>query len=308
MSRDFQQIAWDERLVDDCRQVLRLAIREDLDRGHDWTTVSLVPQGAEGGADIVARQQGTIAGLPAVELLLAETNAKLDLVCHVEDGARVDAGTKIATLQGSTRDLLTCERIMLNLVGRLSGIATLTQQYVDAVADHSARIYDTRKTTPGWRRLEKYAVGCGGGTNHRTGLFDAVLIKDNHLASYGADGKSRSAGEAVREARAFLKDHSDRGSSADMLVEVEVDTLDQLREALPAGPDIVLLDNMSLAELREAVELRDATAAEVQLEASGGVTLSTVVSIAATGVDRISVGSLTHGAVSLDVALDWLCS
>lgn len=308
VSRGFKQVTWDEHLVDDCRQILRLAIREDLGRGHDWTTVSLVPQGAEGAADVVARQPGTIAGLPVIALLINETNAKLDVVCHVEDGARVEAGTKLATVQGSTRDLLTCERIMLNLIGRLTGIATLTQRYVDATAGHEARIYDTRKTTPGWRRLEKYAVQCGGGVNHRTGLFDAVLIKDNHLASGGEQSTPRSAGEAVRAARAFVAEHGDRGADAEMVVEVEVDTLDQLREALPADPDVVLLDNMSLAELREAVEMRDAAESATQLEASGGVNLETVTGIAATGVDRISVGSLTHGAISLDVALDWAAS
>lgn len=302
MVRDFQQLTWDEQLIDDCRQILRLAIREDLDRGHDWTTLSLVPQDAQGRADIVARQAGVIAGLPAAALLIGDANAKLALNLHVEDGAHVAAGTKVATLTGSTRDLLTCERIMLNTVGRLSGIATLTSQYVKATAGTKARVYDTRKTTPGWRRLEKYAVQCGGGNNHRTGLFDAVLIKDNHLAS---SDSTRSVGEAVAEARQFLAEQGVSDTQRPMIVEVEVDTLDQLREALPASPDIVLLDNMSLSDLREAVALRDATAADVQLEASGGVNLDTAAGIAATGVDRISVGGLTHGAISLDVALDW---
>jgi len=305
MNREFEQLEWNDRLIDDCRQILRLAVREDLDRGHDWTTVALVPQPSEGAADIVARQRGTIAGLPAVALLLEETNARIELTRHVEDGAGVDAGTRIATLRGSTRDLLTCERIMLNLLGRLSGIATLASEYVAAVADYPARIYDTRKTTPGWRRLEKYATSRGGACNHRTGLFDGVLIKDNHLASYDSAGTSRTVGDAVLQAREFLRDS--RGSQADpeMLVEVEVDRLEQLREALPAGPDIVLLDNMSLDDLRAAVAIRNELAADVELEASGGVNLTTVASIAATGVDRISVGGLTHAAVSLDVALDW---
>jgi len=308
VSQDFQQVTWDEQLIDDCRQILRLAVREDLDRGHDWTTIALVSQDAEGAADIVAREAGVVAGLPGVELFVAETNSRLNVTRHLEDGTQIVAGTRLATLHGSARDLLTCERVMLNLVGRLSGIATSAAEYVQAAGAHKARVYDTRKTTPGWRRLEKYAVQCGGGRNHRTGLFDAVLIKDNHLASYGEKDKSRTPGEAVRDARQFVANLSGRqgaGSSESLPLEIEVDTLKQLREVLPERPDIVLLDNMSLDELREAVALRDANAAEVQLEASGGVNLKTIGDIAATGVDRISVGGLTHAARSLDVALDW---
>jgi nicotinate-nucleotide pyrophosphorylase (carboxylating) len=191
--------------------------------------------------------------------------------------------------------------LLLNLVGRLSGVATLTRRFVDAVQGTPARIYDTRKTTPGWRRLEKYAVKCGGGCTHRTGLFDAVLIKDNHLA-----WMQLRPGDAVRRAREFLRATlRDPAQAETMLLEVEVDTLEQLEDALPAGPDIVLLDNMSLEQLRAAVARRNAVDPGIELEASGGVNLRTVRGIAETGVERISVGALTHSAVSLDVALDW---
>jgi nicotinate-nucleotide pyrophosphorylase (carboxylating) len=176
----------------------------------------------------------------------------------------------------------------------------LTARYVEAIRGTRARIYDTRKTTPGWRRLEKYAVRCGGGCNHRTGLFDAVLIKDNHLALAGL-----TAAEAVRRARTFLAELKHEGASEDMIIEVEVDTLEQLDEVLPVRPDIVLLDNMTPDQLRRAVALRDASGAEVELEASGGVDLETVRGIAETGIERISVGGLTHSAVALDVGLDW---
>jgi nicotinate-nucleotide pyrophosphorylase (carboxylating) len=224
----------------------------------------------------------------------------------VSEGAAVPSGTRAATLAGSTRDLLTAERVVLNLVGRLSGIATLTQRYVAAIAGTRARIYDTRKTTPGWRRLEKYAVGCGGGRNHRTGLFDAVLIKDNHLAqAAAATGMPLSPAAAVRQARAFLDQFLTQPAAAAIPLEIEVDTLDQLQEVLPLAPDLILLDNMTTDQLRAAVRLRDQAGVGSELEASGGITLETIREVAETGVDRISVGALTHSASSLDVALDW---
>ena len=193
----------------------------------------------------------------------------------------------VATVAGAMRDLLTTERLVLNLLGRLSGVATLTRRYVEAIAGTRADIYDTRKTTPGWRRLEKYAVRCGGGRNHRTGLFDAVLIKDNHLALAGI-----GPAEAVRRAREFLPARATEYPPArQLLVEVEVDTLTQLDEVLPQRPDLVLLDNMPPDQLRTAVQRRNAAAPEVELEASGGVNLQTVRAIAETGVERISVGA-----------------
>src|SRR4051794_1235773 len=178
--KEFRQVDWDATLEDDCRQIIRLAGREDLDRVFDWTTVSLVPSGAAAEANIVARKAGSLAGLPAVRIALEEMDTRLRLETRAHDAEQVGPGEVIARLAGPARSLLTCERIVLNLLGRLSGIATLTRQYVAAIEGTNARIYDTRKTTPGWRRLEKYAVRMGGGHNHRTGLFDGVLIKDNH--------------------------------------------------------------------------------------------------------------------------------
>jgi len=292
---------WGDALADDCRQIVRLAIREDLDRSHDWTSVALAPADARGHAAIVARQEGIVAGLPMAQLTLEEMDVAVTLKSRIADGQPVAAGDVVAELDGPVREMLTAERLLLNLLGRLSGVATLTRLFVDAVRGTSARIYDTRKTTPGWRRMEKYAVRCGGGRNHRTGLFDAVLIKDNHLA-----WMPLRPGEAVRRAREFLRSVlRDPVEAETMIVEVEVDTLEQLDEALPAGPDLVLLDNMSLDQLRRAVSRRNAVAPGIELEASGGVDLRTVRGIAETGVDRISVGALTHSAGVLDIALDW---
>jgi nicotinate-nucleotide pyrophosphorylase (carboxylating) len=299
--KEFTQLDWNETLADDCRQIVRLAIREDLAQTHDWTTVALAPAEAQGRAAVVAREPGTAAGLLAAALALEEMQVSVDWRPLAGDGETVAAGDRLAELSGSVRAMLTAERLLLNLIGRLSGIATLTQQFVQAVQGTAAGIYDTRKTTPGWRRLEKYAVRCGGGRNHRTGLFDAVLIKDNHLALM-----QLRPGEAVRRARDFLRSVlRDPAQAEAMIVEVEVDTLEQLDDALPAGPDIILLDNMSPSQLREAAVRRDAVAPDVELEASGGVHLRSVREIAETGIDRISVGALTHSAVALDVALDW---
>ena len=299
--KEFTQLDWNEMLADDCRQIVRLALREDLAQAHDWTTVALTPADAQGRAAVVAREAGTAAGLPAASLALDEMQVSVDWRPLVTDGQTVAAGARLAELGGPVRSLLTAERLLLNLIGRLSGIATLTRRFVQAVQGTPARIYDTRKTTPGWRRLEKYAVRCGGGRNHRTGLFDAVLIKDNHLALM-----QLRPGEAVRRVREFLL-AAGRGPdrSEPLIVEVEVDTLEQLDDALPAGPDMILLDNMSPGQLREAVARRDAVNRDIELEASGGINLRSVRAIAETGLDRISVGALTHSAVALDVALDW---
>jgi nicotinate-nucleotide pyrophosphorylase (carboxylating) len=254
---------------------------------------------------VVARQSGVMCGLRAIELTLDEMEITAQWTPHVHDGDAVVPATVVGTLTGPARDLLTAERLLLNLVGRLSGVATLTRQYVRQVAGTRARIYDTRKTTPGWRRLEKFAVRCGGGCNHRTGLFDAVLIKDNHLAHVAAAGHGRlSPAEAVDHVRRRLREMLPNDAES-MIVEVEVDSLEQLALVLPKQPDMVLLDNMSLDQLRQAVVLRDASEVITQLEASGGVNLTTVADIAQTGVDRISVGALTHSAAALDVALDW---
>jgi nicotinate-nucleotide pyrophosphorylase (carboxylating) len=308
MPKEFPQIEWDELLIDDCRQLVRLAVREDLDRQHDWTTLALVPESVRGAAEIVARQPGVAAGLAAAELAAEEMNLDAGWQTLTADGQAFERGAVLARLEGSARDLLTAERLLLNLIGRLTGIATLTRRYVDAVSGLPARIYDTRKTTPGWRRLEKYAVRCGGGMNHRLGLFEAVLIKDNHLAlgARASDGARFTPAESVAIARRFIREMlADDPRAEQMIVEVEVDSLEQLAETLPVAPDIILLDNMTVEQLGQAVAMRNAVHPGVELEASGGINLDTVRRIAETGVDRISVGALTHSAISLDVGLDW---
>jgi len=306
MSTEFPQLEFDAEAEDDLRQLVRLAVREDLDRGLDWTTVSLVPEEASASAAVVARGPGVVAGVRACEVVLDEMQADVEWKPHVGDGARLSAGQTIAIAQGSARDLLTSERLLLNLLGRLSGVATLTRRYVDAIEGTAARIYDTRKTTPGLRRLEKLAVRSGGGCNHRLGLNSAVLIKDNHLAFGNAEGSGRfTIAQAVERTRSLLREMADRGAPAEPIIECEVDSLEQLAEVLPAAPDIVLLDNMPPETLRRAVALRDKSAPGLQLEASGGVNLDSVRDIAETGVERISVGALTHSAASLDVGLDW---
>lgn len=319
MANDFQQLEWDPLVQDDCRQIVRLAVREDLEQGQDWTSLALIPAGLTGAAMVIARTNGVIAGLQAGELALREMEVDVKWSTNVDDGDAVTAGQEVARLAGSTRDILTTERIVLNLLGRMSGIATLTRQYVDQVGNLPSQIYDTRKTTPGWRRLEKYAVRCGGGRNHRMGLFDAILIKDNHLAGLvNHEEKTAVTGEiaptedgcpaasaALKQVREFLEENQDL-ANRELVVEIEVDTLEQLSAVLSLLPDVVLLDNMSPSELREAVALRDAIADGVVLEASGGVNLANVAPIAKSGVDRISVGALTHSATALDLALDWL--
>ena len=312
MSRDFTQLVWSRQVEEDLRRIVRLAVFEDLDRGQDWTTICLVPEEAAASANIVARKPGVIAGVYAVPVILDEMEIEAQYHPLVQDGDTVGAGAIVATLSGPARDLLTSERTILNILGRLSGIATLTRQYVETIAGTKARIYDTRKTIPGWRRLDKYAVHCGGGHNHRTGLYDAILIKDNHVA-FGREGKSDRAyspAEAVRKARAFLAQQAVGELTAgapdsSMLLEIEVDSLDQLREVLLENPDIVLLDNMTPEQLRQAIQIRDAARSSAELEASGGINLQNIRAIAESGIDRISIGALTHSAPVLDLALDW---
>ena len=279
---------------------------EDLDRWHDWTTVALVPPDAEGSAAVVVRQAGRVCGLRAARLVLETMDYQAVWQAELDDGAAVAAGTQLATIQGRTRTLLSAERTLLNFLGRLSGVATLAAEYVAAVAGTKARIYDTRKTTPGWRRLGKVRGPLGGGHNHRTGLFDAILIKDNHLAvGQQAGGGHFTPAEAVLRREHFCRQAAPGDPRSTMLVEVEVDSLAQLEAVLPVGPDIVLLDNMSVEQLSQAVRRRDELGAAVELEASGGINLATVRQIAETGVDRISIGGLTHSASWLDVGLDW---
>ncbi|TAJ70953.1 MAG: carboxylating nicotinate-nucleotide diphosphorylase [Phenylobacterium sp.] len=267
--------------------IVRAALAEDLGRAGDITAQACVPADAKLTADFSARRGGVVAGLSCIRLALAELDPSVTVEPLTADGQAVPASTTLARVSGNARAILTAERTALNLVGRLCGIATLTQDFVDAVAGTSAKITDTRKTTPGLRALEKYAVRCGGGVNHRFGLDDAILIKDNHVAACG------SVGEAIRRAKAF--------AGHLVKVEVEVDSLVQLQEALAHDPDVIMLDNFTLQDMREAVKLADR---RVTLEASGGVTLDTVRAIAETGVDVISVGALTHSAKVLDIGLD----
>ncbi len=301
MANDFLQRDWDLELEDDLRQLIRLGIREDLRHEHDWTTLAVIPADATGKASVVARDTGVIAGLKTIDVILDETNVAGSCSIQCADGQTVTSGQAIVVIEASARELLTIERLILNFIGRLSGIATLTAQYVSHV-EGRCRVYDTRKTTPGWRRLEKYAVRCGGGMNHRIGLHDAIMIKDNHLAisnSASVDLTMRQAIEMARNTAASIE------RDQDVIVEVEVDTLEQLTDVIPAEPDIVLLDNMTVEELQQAVAMIRDTNSGIELEASGGVTLETIGEISQSGVDRISVGALTHSAVNFDVGLDW---
>ncbi len=306
MLTDYRSQTIDAALLDDLSHLVRLAIREDLDRSADITTLAIVPQGIQGSAVILPRVSGVAAGIDLIEAILQELDSQITWTQHVGDGERFLPEQPIATLTGETRDLLTCERTILNFLGRLCGIATLTSQFVAKLDGTKARVYDTRKTTPGWRRLEKYAVRCGGGRNHRLGLYDGILIKDNHLACRASkDGKLLDPGTAVQIAKAFVASGAYRFDQPP-LIEIEIDRVGQLGAALRALPDIVLLDNMNCDLLKECVALRDRIAPSVELEASGGVNLQTIGEIARSGVDRISVGALTHSAINLDLGLDWI--
>ncbi|WP_165235002.1 carboxylating nicotinate-nucleotide diphosphorylase [Aquisphaera insulae] len=278
--------------------LIGLAIEEDLGQAGDVTSAATIPADARGTAQIVARAPGVLAGVPVVGLLAAHFPLEDAFRAIRADGDRLRRGDVIAELTGPVRSILAVERSALNFLQRLSGVATLTARFVDAVSGTRAKILDTRKTTPGWRILEKYAVRCGGGENHRIGLHDAVLIKDNHLAWLGSH--AGRPGGAIAAAVAAARSLAPKGT----VVEIEVDSLEQLDEALRCGPDIILVDNLGAASLAEAVRRRDELAPGIALEASGGVTLETVRALAESGVDRISVGALTHSAPALDIALD----
>ncbi|MBS0206891.1 MAG: carboxylating nicotinate-nucleotide diphosphorylase [Planctomycetes bacterium] len=274
--------------------LISLALAEDLGTVGDVTCAALIRPDEQAEVQVVARSTGVLAGSPVGRLVFAGLDPSVRWQAVRRDGDLLERGSVVASVAGPLASLLIGERTMLNFLTHLSGVASITRQFVAAVQGTNARILDTRKTLPGWRALEKYAVRCGGGTNHRIGLYDGVLIKDNHLAAWT---ESDSIAHAVQTAR--------KRSPAGILIEVEVDTLMQLQDALQGHPDIVLLDNMDLATLRDAVQIRDRAAPNVLLEASGGVTLSTVTAIAQTGVERISVGGLTHSAPALDLAFDW---
>lgn len=284
---------WSDAALEEAavQRLIDVAIEEDLRLGADVTTEATVPVDAVGSADVVARRAGVIAGVP-VAVAVAEAvgrrlGSELETAVVAPDGSRVGPGDVVLTLRGPVRCLLTAERTLLNFLGQLSGVATVTAEWVEAVAGTGARIRDTRKTVPGLRALQKYAVVCGGGVNHRMALGDAALIKDNHVAAAG------SVAEAFHAVRRF---------APEVPVEVECDTLDQVREAVAVGAELVLLDNMSIEQLRAAVAL--CRPAGVRTEASGGLELDRATEVAATGVDYLAIGALTHSAPVLDLGLD----
>ncbi|WP_426050572.1 carboxylating nicotinate-nucleotide diphosphorylase [Brevundimonas sp. SL161] len=277
--------------------VIRMALAEDLGRAGDVTAAACIPEGARMRARFAARKPGVLAGIDCVRLTVLEMDPKASVDLRIRDGEVFEAGAVLAEVEADARAFLSAERTALNLLGRMCGVATLTRTYVEAVAGTGARIADTRKTTPGLRGLEKHAVRCGGGVNHRFGLDDAILIKDNHVVVCGG------VVEAVKAARAH--------AGHLMKIELEVDGLAQFDQALSLvaqgqGPDVIMLDNFDNAELVEAVKRRRDGGHKVVLEASGGVNLTTVRGIAETGVDVISVGALTHSAPVLDIGLDAL--
>ncbi len=277
---------------EEIRRTVQAALAEDVGSG-DATTLATVPATASAAAQMVAREALVVAGIALAEAAFRELSGEVVVQYHSRDGDTVAAGQALLEIRGPAQAILTAERVALNFVQRLSGIATLTARFVEAVRGAGAQILDTRKTTPGWRRLEKYAVTCGGGQNHRCGLYDLILIKDNHLAALRNETPNAIAA-AVQRARTHFPQ---------LRVEVEADTLTQVEQATSAGADIILLDNMTIDELRAAVAL---VGKRAKTEASGGVNLKTVRAIAETGVDYISVGTLTHSAPAVDIGLDFL--
>jgi nicotinate-nucleotide pyrophosphorylase (carboxylating) len=323
---DYARVVIDDLLENDLRQLVRLSIAEDLDVALDWTTVAMIDGQRRGACQIVSRVNGIAAGIALTPWIIDEFDADLQVEVLIGEGESFVPGTPLVRLSGSARDLLTSERVTLNLLSRMCGVATLTNRYVEKLKGTRARLYDTRRTTPGWRRLEKYAVGCGGGHNHRTGLFDGFLIKDNHLALGQSASEATEASEATNGSpagglltakEAALRAVAMRGGQmnhlvAPRIVEIEVDHLKQFDEVLGTGIDIILLDNFSIDDLKTAVARRDEfhktqneTTPPVELEASGTINLDTIAAVAATGVDRISSGSLTHQATWLDLGMDW---
>jgi nicotinate-nucleotide pyrophosphorylase (carboxylating) len=274
----------------------RMSLHEDLRDVGDVTCLSTIPAELQATVQIVSRESGVVSGLPLIPIVFHELGSEVEADVPVQDGDRIQRGTILARLSGPVRALLTGERTILNFMTHLSGIASRTALFVDAIAGTRACILDTRKTLPGYRALQKYAVRCGGGRNHRMGLYDGVLIKDNHLAARG----DSACASAVADARRYMI-----ASGRNTSIEIEVDTLEQLLDALNEKPEIVLLDNMPPDQLRKAVALRDLHGPSTLLEASGGITLQSVRGVAETGVERISVGGLTHSSPSLDLGFDW---
>ena len=277
---------------DEIERAVQAALAEDIGPG-DATTLATVPESARARAAMIARQAIVVAGLDFAETAFRQLSVEVRCERAASDGKRISENAVLLRVEGPARAILTAERVALNFVQRLSGVATLTAQFVDLVAGTRAQILDTRKTTPGWRRFEKYAVACGGGQNHRFGLYDMALIKDNHLAALAGE-KPNPIAAAVQRARKQYPQ---------LKIEVEADTLEQVQQAADAGADIILLDNMAPAELRAAVNM---VAGRAKAEASGGVSLASARIIAEAGVDFISVGAITHSARAVDIGLDFL--
>lgn len=272
--------------MDNIKTFISNALREDIGPG-DLTTEALIQPDIEGKAELIAKEPLILAGIEVAREVFHQVNQDINFLGRHPDGEDLSSSTVIATISGPLRSLLTAERVALNLLQRLSGIATLTRQYVNGIEGTKARIVDTRKTTPGLRALEKYAVRIGGGKNHRFGLFDGILIKDNHIAAVG------SLTEAVKRAR--------EKAPHTLKIEVETENLDQVREAISAGAEIIMLDNMDIETMKEAVKLINGKAL---IEASGGINLNNVRQVAETGVDLISVGAITHSARSMDISME----
>ncbi len=283
---------------DAARPLIELALREDLHDAGDLTCRALVEPDETAEVQVTARQSGVLAGGPVAQAVFEVLDEQVRWQTLTPDGSPVSPGQAVATVSGPLRSLLSGERTALNFLTHLSGIATLTNRFVKAVEETKAKILDTRKTHPGYRVLEKYAVRCGGGHNHRIGLYDGCLIKDNHLAAWSTHHPGSTIADAIRQSRERL--------GPKVPIEVEVDTLKQLADALNGDPEIILLDNMVPTELVAAVEIRNERGSRTLLEASGGVTLQTVKAIAESGVERISIGGLTHSAIALDLAFDWV--
>jgi nicotinate-nucleotide pyrophosphorylase (carboxylating) len=279
--------------------LIKLAHDEDLGRG-DITSQAMATGNQPHKAEIIFRQEATICGLVLLEDILRCYDAKLTAKTYLSDGGKAASGQSVAEITGPLSTLLACERVILNFLQRLSGIATTTAQYVKAVGKSDVKIYDTRKTTPGWRELEKYAVRCGGGCNHRQGLYDAAMIKDNHLAAL----KEKNLNDGLKDMVTKLLKNKPKPD----FIEVEVDSLEQLLTILFVdGIDIILLDNMTTRQMAEAVQIRQKSGrTNILLEASGNITMKNIAEVAATGVDRISVGALTHSANNIDIAMELL--
>ena len=288
---------------EEIKDIVQLAIKEDIGTG-DITSKIFIPEGSESNGILIAKETGIIAGWPVVEYVLSQIDKDLLFTVNIEDGSRVEKGTVIASVKGLTLSVLSAERLVLNFLQRLSGIATETYKFAEKIKGYKTQILDTRKTTPGWRYLEKYAVKTGGGGNHRMGLYDQILIKDNHLKIMESEKERGDIGRLVKKAREQIADG--------VLIEVEVEDLFQIKDVMDAGVDIILFDNMAPSKINEAVEMvkefgnsRDAgTGRAILTEASGNITIENVEEYAKAGVDRISVGMITHSARALDISFD----